>query len=159
VAELLLEPWLLSFLAVVVTLAGLYLLGLIATRMVGRRVIDGFDRLMTGIPLVQTVYGSTKKLVTVLKKKPGKLQRVVLINFPNREMMAVGFITKVMKDRDSGKDIAAVYVPTTPNPTSGYLEIVPVDRLVTTDWTVEEAMTFVVSGGAVGPDSLTFKEP
>jgi uncharacterized membrane protein len=56
----------------------------------------------------------------------------------------------------TGRELAAVYVPTTPNPTSGYLEIVPVEHLVSTDWTMDEAMTFIVSGGAIAPDGILY---
>jgi len=83
----------------------------------------------------------------------------VLIAFPSPEMKTVGFVTKIMKDQASGKELAAVYVPTTPNPTSGYLEIVPIENLISTDWTVEEAMTFIISGGAIAPDSIPYEIP
>ena len=63
-------------------------------------------------------------------------------------MKKVGLVTRVMSD-PSGRPLAAVYVPTTPNPTSGYLEIVPVADLVPLDWSIEEAMSFIISGGAV----------
>ena len=85
------------------------------------------------------------------------MERVVLIEFPNQSMKTIGFVTKIMQDKTSGKELAAVYVPTTPNPTSGYLEIVPTDRLVNTDLTVEQAMTFVISGGTVGPERIVFE--
>jgi len=65
----------------------------------------------------------------------------------------------VMTDKNTGQKLAAVYVPTAPNPTSGYVEIVPLDKLVGTDWTIDEAMNFVVSGGAVAPDSLVYNNP
>jgi uncharacterized membrane protein len=68
----------------------------------------------------------------------------------------VGFVTKIIREQNSGREMAAVYVPTTPNPTSGYLEIIPTDRLINTDMTVEQAMTFIVSGGTVGPDEILF---
>lgn len=150
------EPWFQSMLAVLVTLITLYLLGWLVTRVVGRRVLRFFDAIMERIPLVQTIYGGTKKMLAALQRKPDRLQRVVLIPFPSPEMKAVGFVTRVIRDQSSGRDLAAVYVPTTPNPTSGYLEIVPVDRIVSTDWTIDEAMTFIISGGAVAPDSLNF---
>jgi uncharacterized membrane protein len=81
---------------------------------------------------------------------------VVLIEFPSPEMKTVGFVTRTMQDKSSGKQLAAVYVPTTPNPTSGYLEIVPVDKLVSTEWTIDEAMNFIISGGAVAPDNVPY---
>jgi uncharacterized membrane protein len=93
----------------------------------------------------------------VLGDKPkGDVQRVVLINFPTPEMKTVGLVTRTFRDKDTGRELAAVYVPTTPNPTSGYLEIVPVANLISTNWTLDEAMTFIVSGGAISPDEINF---
>ena len=71
-------------------------------------------------------------------------------------MKTVGFVTRTLQDQNTGEELAAVYVPTTPNPTSGYLEIVPVDQLIATDWTVDEAMNFIISGGAVAPENIPF---
>jgi len=153
------EPWFQNSMAVVLTLLALYLLGWLASRMIGKKALVLVDFILNKIPLVQTIYGSTKKLLSVLQQKPEKLQRVVLIEFPSPEMKTVGFVTRIMKDQNSGKELAAVYVPTTPNPTSGYLEIVPVEKLVSTDWTVEEAMTFIISGGAIAPDNIPYETP
>ncbi|HID49054.1 MAG TPA: DUF502 domain-containing protein, partial [Chromatiales bacterium] len=72
------------------------------------------------------------------------------------DMRAVGFATKVMKDDNTGRELAAVYVPTTPNPTSGYMEIVPLEQLTPTDWSMDEAMTFILSAGAVAPDRISY---
>lgn len=152
------QPWFQSLLAVLVTLISLYLLGWLVTRVVGRRVLRLFDAVMDRIPLVQTIYGGTKRMLAALQSKPDQVQRVVLIPFPSPDMKAVGFVTRVLKDRTTGRELAAVYVPTTPNPTSGYLEIVPLEKVVSTDWTIDEAMTFVISGGAVAPDRLKFDE-
>ncbi len=156
VARWLLEPWFQSLLAILLTLIALYFLGWAATRVIGRRLIHLFDRFIERIPLVQTIYGGTKKLLAALQQKPEQVQRVVLIEFPSPEMKTVGFVTRVMTDKDTGEKIAAVYVPTTPNPTSGYLELVPVSRLVSTSWTIDEAMTFIISGGAVAPDAINY---
>jgi len=152
----LLEPWFQSILAVILTLVALYLLGWAASRVIGRRVLNLFDQVMDRIPFVHTVYGSTKRLLAALQQKPGHVQRVVLIEFPSPEMKAVGFVTQVVKDRHTGQELASVYVPTTPNPTSGYVEIVPVERLVNTDWTMDEAMNFIISGGAVSPKEMNY---
>lgn len=156
VSQWLLDPWFQSAVAVLLTLVAVYLLGWAATQVLGRRLLSLFDSIMERIPMVQTVYGSTKKLVAALQKKPDNLQRVVLINFPTENMKTVGLVTRVFRDADTGRELAAVYVPTTPNPTSGYLEIVPVENLVSTDWTVDEAMTFVISGGSVAPDRINY---
>ncbi|NNF97094.1 MAG: DUF502 domain-containing protein, partial [Halobacteria archaeon] len=115
--------------------------------------------LMHRIPVVQTVYGAVSKLIGVLKSKPENVQRVVLIAFPNPGMRTVGFVTKVMEDANTGQPLAAVYVPTTPNPTSGYMEIVPLEDLISTDWSMDEAMTFILSAGAVAPDRISYSQP
>lgn len=149
--------WLRFLLAVVVTVGSLYGLGWAANRVVGRRLLEGVDSLMERIPLVQTIYGGTKKLLGVLQKKPEGSQRVVLIEFPQPGMKTIGLVTRVLRDADSGHELAAVYVPTTPNPTSGYLEIIPIEDLVPTDWTVDQAMAFIISGGAVAPDTVPYR--
>lgn len=141
-------------LALLLTLLVLYAIGWLANRVIGQRLIDGFDALLARIPLVQTIYGGTKKLMAVLQQKPSGVQRVVLIDFPRKGMKVVGFVTRVMIEEGSGREMAAVYIPTTPNPTGGYLEVVPVDELTPTDWTMDQAMAFIISGGAVAPDTL-----
>jgi uncharacterized membrane protein len=142
----------------VIIIVGLYTLGWIATQVIGKRIISYFDRLVDRIPLVRTIYGSIKKLLASLQKEPDNVQRVVLIDFPSPEMKTVGFVTRTLIDEDTGQELAAVYVPTTPNPTSGYLEIVPIHKVTSTNWTVEEAMTFIVSGGAVAPPTMNYEK-
>lgn len=157
-AQLILEPWFQTMTGVILTLLLLYLLGWITTRVIGKRLIGLMDALIQRIPFIQTVYGATKKLISALQEKPDGVQRVVLIEFPSRDMKTVGFVTRTMFDSETGQELAAVYVPTTPNPTSGYLEIVPVENIVSTDWTMDEAMTFIISGGAIAPDRLIYNK-
>jgi uncharacterized membrane protein len=157
-ADFLLGPWVVPALSVLMVIVLLYLLGLLASLVIGRRAIAAFDALMQRIPLVQTIYGAVSQLLGALKQKPDGVQRVVLIDFPSPEMKAVGFVTKTLKDADTGAELAAVYVPTTPNPTSGYLEIVPIGSLISTTWTFDEAMSFIVSGGAVAKETMNYSK-
>lgn len=152
----LLEPWFQSFLAIIVTLLLLYMLGLFASKVIGRRILGFFDHIMHRIPVVQTIYGAVSKLIGVLQSKPDNVQRVVLIAFPNPQMRTVGFVTRVIRDEKTDQELAVVYVPTTPNPTSGYMEIVPLEDLISTDWTMDEAMTFILSAGAVSPERVNY---
>jgi len=147
------RDWLISIFAFVLTLAALYVLGLLSHVVIGRRMLSFIDDMLERIPLVHTIYGGTKKLMTMLSTKPAGTQRVVLIDFPSPELKSSGFVTRVFSD-SAGREMAAVYVPTTPNPTGGYLEIVPMTKLVATDWSMDQAMAFILSGGAVGPDKL-----
>ena len=83
-SDLLLQTWFQNLLAALITLIGLYLLGWIATRVVGRRIISGFESLMSRVPVVQTIYGSTRKLIQSLQQEsPQTQQRVALIEFPS----------------------------------------------------------------------------
>lgn len=146
-------------LALMLALAVLYGLGLVASRYVGQKALALLDEVMHRIPLVKTIYSSIKKLIEALQQSPGSTQRVVLIEFPNPTMKTVGLVTRTFIDRNTKRELAAVYVPTTPNPTSGYLEIVPIENITPTDWTFDEAMTFIISGGAVAPQDITYDGP
>ena len=148
--------WVQNTIAMVATLFVILAVGALTRRVVGQRLLRWFEALMRRIPLANIVYESVRKLLDMLETKPGSTQRVVLIDFPHRDMKSVGLVTRVIREEGSGRELAAVYVPTTPNPTSGYLEIVPVELLTPTDWTVDQAMSFIISGGAVAPDAMPF---
>lgn len=150
------QPWVQTAGGLLVTIVFIIAVGALARRVVGQRLLGWFESMIAKVPLAKTVYGSARQLLDLLQTKPDGTQRVVLIDFPHNQMKSVGFVTRVLKDELSGEELAAVYVPTTPNPTSGYLEIVPVDRLTPTDWTVDQAMTFIISGGAVSPERVPF---
>lgn len=154
----LLQTWVQSLLGIILIIIAIYFLGWFATKVIGGRIIDSFDNLMDRIPMIKIIYGGAKRLIAAFQTKPGTTARVVLIHYPSRDMKTVGLVTRTMTDQDTGKELAAVYVPTTPNPTSGYLEIVPVENIISTNWTVDEAMAFIVSGGASGPDKMNYEK-
>ena len=149
-------PWVQSAIAALATVLLIYVVGWATNRVVGQRLIGAFDRVVARIPMVQTIYGGSKKLLELMQTKPDGTHRVVLIDFPHANMKTVGLVTRTLRDHDTGREYAAVYVPTTPNPTSGYLEIVPLDRVTPTDWTMDQAMAFNISGGAIAPSRFRF---
>jgi len=150
------QPWVQTGIALAFTLAFIFSVGWLARRVIGRRILLWVESLINTIPLVKTIYGSARQLLDLLQTKPDGTQRVVLIDFPHRDMKSVGFVTRTLRDEITGKEIAAVYVPTTPNPTSGYLELVPIELVTPTDWTVDQAMAFIISGGAMSPEKVPF---
>lgn len=152
------QQWLVSLLAFAVTLVAFYAVGFATSRVFGRRLLGAFERVIDRIPVAHSIYGGAKKLMGMLQSQPSGTQRVVLIDFPSPELKSIGFVTRVFRDA-GGAELAAVYVPTTPNPTGGYLEIVPLERLIATDWSVDQAMAFILSAGAAGPDTLPFAVP
>ena len=151
-------PWVQSVLALAITLLAIYLVGFAATRVFGQKLLEGFEALIGRIPLAQQIYGGAKKLLDMLQNQGGgSAQRVVLIAFPHPGVKTIGLVMRTFKDASDGRELAAVFVPTTPNPTGGYLEIVPMADLVPTDWSVDQAMAFVLSGGAVAPERIAFE--
>ncbi len=151
--------WYESLLAVVLTVVMLYLLGWLGTNAVGRRIIELVEKLVQRIPFVDTVYGAVKRMVQALSGTGaggGVEQKVVLIDFPTDKMRAVAFMTNVITDTSSGKRYATVFVPTAPNPTSGYMELVPIEDVTPTDMSVESGLSMILSGGASAPPNITF---
>lgn len=149
-------PWVQTAIALCATVLLILLVGAFTRRVAGQQLLRWLESLIARVPLVNSVYSSARQLLDMMQTKPGNTQRVVLIDFPRPGIKAVGFVTRLFRDEHTGRELAAVYVPTTPNPTGGYLELVPVEQLVPTDWSVDQAMTFILSGGAVGPSRIPF---
>jgi uncharacterized membrane protein len=134
----------------------LYGLGLATTWVLGRRLIASFESIIEVIPFVDTIYRSTKKILTIAGQRQKVNAGSCLINFPSPEMKAVGLTTGTLRKPATGQELAAVYVPTSPNPTSGYIEIVRVQDITYTDWSFDEAMAFIITGGTTAPDTIRF---
>jgi len=147
---------LLSIVAALIVLIFLFVLGWGAGRVVGQRLIGWFEALIGAIPFVDSIYRASKRFLAIAGATPEGERRVVLIDFPSPDMKALGLLTRVLHDSETGEELAAVYVPTAPNPTSGYIEIVPMRMVTFTDWTFDQAMSFVITGGSSAPDTVRF---
>ena len=131
----------------------IYLLGLIAANIVGRRALSVGESLVLRVPYVKVIYSVSKQVVAAFQGQQSKaFKSVVFIEFPRPGMRAVGFLTGEVRMED-GSLWNTVFVPTTPNPTTGFLQIVPVQAVVKTDYTVEEGIKMVMSLGALAPDA------
>jgi uncharacterized membrane protein len=148
--------WYQNLLAVILTVLMLYMLGWLGTNVVGRRLLTFFESLVERIPLADTIYPAMKRMIQALSGsgKLGGHQRVVLVDFPIAGMKAIAFTTNRVTDRTTGQQLVTVYVPTTPNPTSGYMLMVPDSAITNTDWTMEEALSMILSGGATARSSV-----
>jgi len=125
----------------------IYLTGLLATNVLGTRLLRWWDALLTRIPLVKSIYTSSKQLTQVFKEGKTSYRRAVFVEWPRKGVRAVGFVTAEV-ERD-GERLVVVYVPTMPNPTSGFALFFREDDVMECGMTVEEAVKFVVSGGVV----------
>jgi uncharacterized membrane protein len=148
--------WGIAIFSVFLTIAILYAIGVFTANIVGRRVIALFETFLDKVPLVKTVYRSSKQILsTFAGEQSQEFQRAVLVPFPQEKMRCVGFVTAIFKDSVTGDELATVFIPTTPNPTTGYLQILKRKELVELDWSVEDAVRTIMSGGILRPDFLT----
>ena len=124
-----------------------YLVGIVASLVVGRRLIGVGHRVLEFIPVVKSIYGTTRSAVELLgSTNENRYSGVVLIDFPHPGTQSIGLVTSRMIDTN-GEEILAVYIPTTPIPSSGFLVLVPAKSVTPTEMTVDDAMKVVISGG------------
>ena len=144
-------------LGLIFTLIILFITGLLVTNFLGNKIITIWENLLSRIPLVRTIYSATKQVVHALVQPTGQsFRKVLIVEYPRRGIWSIAFQTS---DQFIGsphpEDVVTVFVPTTPNPTSGFLTIVPKSDTRELDMTVEEALKMVISLGVVMPDHLS----
>lgn len=125
----------------------IYLAGLLATNVLGTQLLKLGDKLLNRIPLVNSIYSSSKQLTKVFREGKSSYRRAVFVEWPRAGVKAVGFVTAEVER--SGERLVVVYVPTMPNPTSGFALFFREEDVIDSGMTVEEALKFVVSGGAI----------
>jgi uncharacterized membrane protein len=152
------SPWLQSLLAILMTLVVLYVVGRVTSLVVGRQAFVLFESLLERLPFVAKVYTSVRQLLDSMMAKKGTSQRVVLVDFPIAGQKSIGFLTRTMSDAASGELLAAVLLPNAINPTSAFLQVLPISRVILTDLTMEQAMSMVMTGGAVGPEKIPYSK-
>lgn len=142
-------------LGVIATLLLILIAGTITTSYAGARLFRFAESLVDRIPLVRGIYQAVKQIVQTMVSKEGQsFKRVVLVEFPREGLYTVAFVTGSttgeLRDKTGGRCIN-IFIPTTPNPTSGYYMMVPEDRVQTLEMSVEEAFKLVISGGILAP--------
>ena len=152
------NPVMQSVLAVVVTLVVLYVLGRVTSLVIGRQAFGLFESLLERLPFVAKVYGSVRQLIDSMLAKKDTNQRVVLVDFPIVGQKSIGFLTRTLVDSNTGEELAAVLLPNAINPTSAFLQLLPLNRVTLTDLTMEQAMSMLMTGGAVAPDRIAFSQ-
>lgn len=153
------QPWLQSALAVLLTFLLLFVVGRLTSLVVGRQAFNLFEAVLERLPFVAKVYTSVRQLVETMMAKKETSQRVVLVDFPIAGQKSVGFLTRTLTDAETGKPLAAVLLPNAINPTSAFLQILPLDRVTETSMTMEQAMSMLMTGGAAGPDTIQYSQP
>jgi uncharacterized membrane protein len=152
------EPWLQSILAIVLTLMVLYVVGRVTSQVVGRQAFELFESTLERLPVVAKIYSSVRQLIDSMMAKKESSQRVVLVDFPIPGQKSIGFLTRTLTDSTTGEELAAVLVPCAINPTSAFLQILPINRVTETSLNMEQAMSMLMTGGAVGPETIRFSQ-
>lgn len=152
------QPWQQSILAVLLTLAVLYVVGRVTSLVIGREIFELFEAVLERLPFVAKIYTSVRQLLDTMMAKKETSQRVVLVDFPIPGQKSIGFLTRTLTDSNTGEVLAAVLVPCAINPTSAFLQILPIGRVTETGLSMEQAMSMIMTGGAVGPDSIVFSQ-
>lgn len=148
--------WYWSAVAFLLAITTISLIGRLTRNFIGRKLIELFDSWMLRIPLLNKIYGAIKQVNEAFSSnKDSSFRQVVLVEFPNQGTYSVGFITgdqnQEIQARTKEK-IVSVFVPTTPNPTSGFLILVPETAVTKLDMTVADGIKFIISLGAVSPE-------
>jgi len=149
-------------LGVILMFLGLLLTGALASNVVGRWWLRQWDKLIARIPIVKSIYTSVKKVSDTLFTEGGNaFRKAVLIQYPRQGVWTIAFQTGTPNGEVANKltgDLINVYVPTTPNPTSGFFLVVPVTDVIELDMSVDEALTYVISMGAVSPGTTNVEK-
>lgn len=149
----------LGFLA---TMVLIFLIGLLATNFVGRKVLEFGEGVLMRLPVVRGVYSGSKKMTEAFSHPgQGAFHKVALVQYPHAGTYTVGFVTTSVPpviSEPAGKNMVNVFVPTTPNPTSGFLLCVPEADLISLPLSVEEALKYIVSGGVIVPPAKEQKQ-
>ncbi|MEO1299446.1 MAG: DUF502 domain-containing protein, partial [Cyanobacteria bacterium J06636_16] len=137
-----------------VPLLSILFIGLMARNIAGRWLLDLGERIVQSIPLAGSVYKTLQQLLqTVFQDSKTRFRRVILVEYPRRGLWAVAFVTgNVATETTTSNPMISVFIPTTPNPTSGWYAVVPEADVVNLSISIEEAFKVLLSGGIVGPN-------
>ena len=140
----------------VLAITVLLVTGILAANLLGRRLVHVWEAILNRIPLVRSIYNSIKQITaTILSSDSKAFRKVVMVEYPRKGCWSMGFLTNEQVQITAGQltpGMCAVFIPTTPNPTSGYIVIVPGGEVTELEMTIEEGFKFIISLGVILPD-------
>ncbi len=147
-------PYSIPGIEIILTIIFITIIGFLSLSFLGKKFLQIIDDLFKRIPILRTIYSAVGQMTDTFRNKEGNKKSVVLLEYPRKNIWAVGFATKdntgEIKSK-TNKELVNVFVPTTPNPTSGFLLMIPKEDLIYLDMTFEEASKFIVSAGTSIP--------
>ncbi|MFA6378155.1 MAG: DUF502 domain-containing protein [Candidatus Omnitrophota bacterium] len=133
----------------------LYFLGVLTSNVLGRQLLNFFEKISNRIPIIKTTYQVGKQISATLSLPEGEVfKRVVLLDYFRPGVWTIGFVTGTVVDKISNEKLLKVFVPTVPNPTSGILIILKETQVIDPCWTIDQGMKVVISGGIIGPEEI-----
>jgi len=149
------QPWVERLLGIIILFFGISALGLLTTNVVGRWFLSWLDAFMKKVPLASAVYSFVKGLIENLRVVgPGCFQNVVLVEFPRKGVWSMGFVTRTIKSPFASSvpgNMLAVFVPTSPNPATGFILLIDSSDVIQLDISLEDGLKFIMSGGVLMP--------
>ena len=148
-------PYNIPGLEIIISVILITLIGWLSLSFIGKKLLDLFNNILKRIPILRTIYSALGQMTETFTKTDKEKKNVVLVEYPRKGSWAVGFATKENSGEISDKTkrkLINVFVPTTPNPTSGFLLMFPKEDVIYLDLTFEEASKFIVSAGTSNPD-------
>ena len=144
-------------LGLTLTIILIFIIGILATNYFGKKIIKNFEKAISRIPIVNIIYSSIKQLQDniVLKKNQKAFKNAVMLEYPSKGIFTIGFVTArapIEIEEAIGTKVTSVFIPTTPNPTSGMFIMIPDKNLKYLDMPVDIAIKLIVSGGILSPD-------
>ena len=139
---------------IVISVVLITFIGWLSLSLIGKKLLEIFNNILKRIPILRTIYSAFEQMLDIFTKSDEKKKNVVLVQYPSKGSWAVGFVTKENKSEISHKakqNLVNVFVPTTPNPTSGFLLMFPKEEVIYLDMSFEEASRFIVSAGSSEP--------
>lgn len=152
--------WYWSLIALLLAVLLISAVGFLARYYFGKRLIEWADQAMMNVPLLNKFYGAIKQINEAFSGSKNSFKTVVLVEFPGPGNYSVGFVTNEAQgvvQKQAGKNLVSVFIPTTPNPTSGFLILVDEEKLTVLDMSVAEGIKYIVSLGAIAPENLPRK--
>ena len=149
-------PYNIPGLEIVISIFLITFIGWLSLSFIGKRLLEAFNNILKRIPILRTIYSAIEQMTETFTKSDKSKKNVVLVEYPRKGSWAVGFATKDNQgeiSKKTNKNLVNGFVPTTPNPTSGFLLMFPKEEVVYLDMTFEEASKFIVSAGTSNPNS------
>ena len=132
------------------------LLGFLTRYYIGKKLVQLMDYILLNVPLLGKIYGTVKQVNQAFtSEKKSSFQQVIMVEFPRKGLYSVGFLTAEQVKTDEGESIISIFVPTTPNPTTGFLLVLPESKVVKLDMSVADGIKYIVSLGAVPPENAS----